>query len=227
MALILHWVMRSRLKAADAGYTPERALEQLQRIQRHRVRLNGSEAVAGWRRSARTRARCFLPWESENRQRRRSRRCCSGIFENTIPREQALASATVELGRADCNTALSKAVVSIWHFAQDVAIVRFKDNTLLHVALLPKARNGPRPKMLALLGYRLLQSAGRYASVPQLYARAVQERSETFADCPQRPPDRCGSQRALSERSNNEHSFSSSASPRSFPGFQRNVVRRY
>ena len=32
---------------ADAGYTPERALEQLQRIQHHRVRLNGGEPVAG------------------------------------------------------------------------------------------------------------------------------------------------------------------------------------
>ena len=31
MALILHRVMRSRLKAADAGYTPERALEQRRR----------------------------------------------------------------------------------------------------------------------------------------------------------------------------------------------------
>ena len=47
MALILHRVMRSCLKAADAGYTPERALEQLQRIQHHRVRLNGGEPVAG------------------------------------------------------------------------------------------------------------------------------------------------------------------------------------
>jgi len=47
MALILHRVMRRRLKAADAGYTPERALEQLQRIQHHRVRLNGGEPVAG------------------------------------------------------------------------------------------------------------------------------------------------------------------------------------
>ena len=44
MALILHRVMRSRLKTADAGYTPERALEQLQH---HRVRLNGGEPVAG------------------------------------------------------------------------------------------------------------------------------------------------------------------------------------
>ncbi|KIN89305.1 IS1634 family transposase [Thauera sp. SWB20] len=47
MALILHRVMRSRLNAADAGYTPERALEQLQRIQHHRVRLNGGEPVTG------------------------------------------------------------------------------------------------------------------------------------------------------------------------------------
>lgn len=47
MALILHRVMRSRLKAADVGYTPERALEQLQRIQHHRVRLNGGEPVTG------------------------------------------------------------------------------------------------------------------------------------------------------------------------------------
>jgi hypothetical protein len=31
MVLIPEPVMRSRLKAADAGYTPERALEQLQR----------------------------------------------------------------------------------------------------------------------------------------------------------------------------------------------------
>lgn len=47
MALILHRVMRSRLKAADVGYTPERALEQLQRIQHHRVHLNGGEPVTG------------------------------------------------------------------------------------------------------------------------------------------------------------------------------------
>lgn len=31
-ALILHRVMRSRLEAADAGYTPEGALERIQRI---------------------------------------------------------------------------------------------------------------------------------------------------------------------------------------------------
>lgn len=47
MALILHRVMRARLRAAHTGLTPERALEQLHRIQHHRVRLNGSAPVAG------------------------------------------------------------------------------------------------------------------------------------------------------------------------------------
>lgn len=47
MALILHRVMRSRLRAAHTGLTPERALEQLRRIQHHRIRLNGAEPVTG------------------------------------------------------------------------------------------------------------------------------------------------------------------------------------
>jgi hypothetical protein len=47
MALILHRVMRSRLRAANAGLTPERALEQLRRIQHHRIRINGAEPVTG------------------------------------------------------------------------------------------------------------------------------------------------------------------------------------
>jgi len=47
MALILHRVMRQRLKAANAGWSPERALEYLSRIQHHQVRLNASEPIAG------------------------------------------------------------------------------------------------------------------------------------------------------------------------------------
>jgi uncharacterized protein YifN (PemK superfamily) len=39
--------MRSRLRAANAGLTQERALEQLRRIQHHRFRLNGAAPVAG------------------------------------------------------------------------------------------------------------------------------------------------------------------------------------
>ena len=47
MALILHRVMRWRLKAANSACSPERALQTLRRIQHHRVRLNGAEPVAG------------------------------------------------------------------------------------------------------------------------------------------------------------------------------------
>ena len=47
MALILHRVMRTRLRDANAGLTPERALEQLRRIQHHRIRLNGTTPVTG------------------------------------------------------------------------------------------------------------------------------------------------------------------------------------
>ncbi len=47
MALILHRIMRTRLRAANAGLSPERALEQLHRIQHHRIRLNGAEPVTG------------------------------------------------------------------------------------------------------------------------------------------------------------------------------------
>ena len=47
LALVLHRVMRMRLRAADAGASPERALERLRRIQFHRVRLDDSEPIAG------------------------------------------------------------------------------------------------------------------------------------------------------------------------------------
>lgn len=47
MALILHRVMRTRLRTANAGLTPEQALERLRRIQHHRIRLNGAEPVTG------------------------------------------------------------------------------------------------------------------------------------------------------------------------------------
>lgn len=47
MTLILHRVMRTRLRDAQSGLTPERALEQLRRIQHHRIRLNGTDPVTG------------------------------------------------------------------------------------------------------------------------------------------------------------------------------------
>ncbi|MBK8973466.1 MAG: IS1634 family transposase [Hahellaceae bacterium] len=42
IALILHRVMRMRLKAADNAYSPGRALSLLSRIQRHQVKINGT-----------------------------------------------------------------------------------------------------------------------------------------------------------------------------------------
>ena len=47
IALILYRVMRSRLHASDTGFSPERALSRLRRIQHHRVTLNGTQPVAG------------------------------------------------------------------------------------------------------------------------------------------------------------------------------------
>lgn len=46
MALILYRVMRQRLHATESGISPERALEQLRRIQHHRVTLN-NQSVTG------------------------------------------------------------------------------------------------------------------------------------------------------------------------------------
>ncbi len=47
IALILHRIMRMRLKAADTGLSPDRALERLRRIQYHQVRLNDSQPLSG------------------------------------------------------------------------------------------------------------------------------------------------------------------------------------
>ena len=47
MALVLHRVMRMRLRAGQTGITPERALQSLKRIQHHRVSINGAEPLSG------------------------------------------------------------------------------------------------------------------------------------------------------------------------------------
>ena len=47
MALVLHRVMRQRLKLAGSTLSPEAALRQLRRVQRHRVRIDGAEPIAG------------------------------------------------------------------------------------------------------------------------------------------------------------------------------------
>ena len=47
MALILHRVMRMRLRSANTGVSPERALQSLKRIQHHRVSINGAPPLCG------------------------------------------------------------------------------------------------------------------------------------------------------------------------------------
>ena len=47
MALVLHRVMRQRLKLAGSALSPEAALHQMRQFQRHRVRIDGAEPIAG------------------------------------------------------------------------------------------------------------------------------------------------------------------------------------
>ena len=60
IALILYRVMRQRLKAADSDLSPERALEQLQRLQQHQIRINPSaQPITGISRLSETHCRVF------------------------------------------------------------------------------------------------------------------------------------------------------------------------
>lgn len=47
MALIVYRVMRHRLKLAKSDLSPERALAQLRRIQRHRISINRGQPISG------------------------------------------------------------------------------------------------------------------------------------------------------------------------------------
>ena len=47
MALIVHRIMRQRLKEGGAAISPERVLQTLKRIQHHRVSINGSGPMSG------------------------------------------------------------------------------------------------------------------------------------------------------------------------------------
>ena len=60
IALILYRVMRQRLSAADSDLSPERALEQLQRIQHHQIRINqAAQSINGISRLSETHDRVF------------------------------------------------------------------------------------------------------------------------------------------------------------------------
>ena len=47
MALIVYRVMRQRLKLAKSDLSPERALAELRKIQRHKVRINKAQPISG------------------------------------------------------------------------------------------------------------------------------------------------------------------------------------
>jgi DNA invertase Pin-like site-specific DNA recombinase len=53
--------------------------------------------------------------------------------------------------RAECNGRLSRVVAAIWHYAYDVALVQFKNKTILPVALTTKTANGTRPYLTKAL----------------------------------------------------------------------------
>ena len=60
IALILYRVMRQRLKAAECDLSPERALEHLQRLQHHQIRINESaKPINGISRLSETHERVF------------------------------------------------------------------------------------------------------------------------------------------------------------------------
>ena len=60
IALILYRVMRQRLSTADSELSPERALEQLQRIQHHQIRINhAAQSINGISRLSETHDRVF------------------------------------------------------------------------------------------------------------------------------------------------------------------------
>ena len=46
-ALVLHRVMRQRLRLAGSNLSPEAALQQLRRVQRHPLRIDGADPLAG------------------------------------------------------------------------------------------------------------------------------------------------------------------------------------
>ena len=47
MALVLHRMMRQRLRLAGSTLSPEAALRQLRQVQHHRLRIDGAEPIAG------------------------------------------------------------------------------------------------------------------------------------------------------------------------------------
>jgi transposase len=63
LALVLHRVMRMRLKAKGHKASPDRALQILRQVQRHRIHLPGDHAVTGLSSVSATQAELFAALE--------------------------------------------------------------------------------------------------------------------------------------------------------------------
>lgn len=66
-------------------------------------------------------------------------------YANEVIRQLYIKCDEAKQLRAECNVRLSRAIVAIWHFAYDVAIVGFKNGTATYVPLSPKTVGSARP----------------------------------------------------------------------------------
>ncbi len=68
--------------------------------------------------------------------------------------------------RAECNERLRQAVVGIWHFAYDCALVKYRETGLVqHIALVAKTKKGAHPKLAHFAG---LAAEGKPIELPGL-----------------------------------------------------------
>lgn len=73
--------MRQRIKAADSDLSPERALEQLQRLQQHQIRINPSgKPINGISRPSETHNRVFAALNLKNLRSHSNSLYCSTML---------------------------------------------------------------------------------------------------------------------------------------------------
>jgi hypothetical protein len=99
MALILYRVMRQRLKLAGSELSPEAALADLRRIQRHTVSIDSAAPIHGVSTVQPRQAQALAALKhQETDHRHPTDACCSGNSEGLPYTDQALTTVGVELG---------------------------------------------------------------------------------------------------------------------------------